>query len=101
METDPIELARRAYEEWNWFGTEAFGRFRATPCGSRMLRSLPDAGTWQGRDSVLERLDDAREGISVGDVFHIVAVEGRKLGSIRVFRSREDAERAAQGGETS
>ena len=42
------------------------------------------------------RLDDAGEGASVGDVFHLVGVEGDKLASIRVFQSRREAERAAQ-----
>lgn len=128
METGPRELVARAYDEWNWYGTDALARFLGDSVQLEDAPELPDAGTWQGRDAVIARLDavaatvgggwvemkavepledqvlvhmewrldDAREGVSVGDVFHLVAVEGGKLASIRVFQAREEAERAAR-----
>jgi SnoaL-like domain len=123
------DLVRRAYDEWNWYGSEAFGRFLSESVTLDDAPELPDAGRWQGREAVLERLDavaeavgggwveiraveqlgdevlvdmlwrldDAGEGVPVGEVFHLVALEGGKLASIRVFRSREEAQSAAGG----
>ena len=127
METSrDLELVRTAYDEWNWYGGDAFGRFLSDSVRLEDAKELPDAGEWQGREAVigrlnavaeavgggwveimavesledevlvhmLWRLDDAGEGVAVGDVVHLVAVEGGKLASIRVFRSRQEAERA-------
>lgn len=132
METSrDLELVRTAYDEWNWYGSEAFGGFLSESVRLEDAAEIPDAGVWQGREAVigrlndvaeavgggwveiraveslgdevlvhmLWRLDDAGEGVPVGDVVHLVALEGGKLASIRVFRSREEAQRAA-GGDT-
>ena len=128
METGPIELVRRAYDEWNWYGTDALSRFLSDSVRLEDAPEMPDADTWQGRDAVIERLDavaeavgggwvaikaveplgdevlvqmewrldDAGEGASVGDVFHLVGLKGGELASIRVFQSRGEAERAAR-----
>jgi SnoaL-like domain len=127
MTTDPVGVTRLAYDEWNWYGTEAFGRFLTDDASLEDAPELPDAGTWRGREAVLKRLDavaeavgggwveikavdelegqvlvemewrldDEGEGVSVGEITHLVGVEGGKLASIRVFRSREEAEGAA------
>jgi hypothetical protein len=127
MTTDPVAVTRLAYDEWNWYGSEAFGRFLKESVSLEDAPELPDAGTWRGREAVLKRLDavaetvgggwveiraverlgdrvlvdmewrldDEGEGVSVGKVVHLVDVEGGKLASIRVFRTREEAERAA------
>ena len=126
METDPITTVRTAYDEWNWYGSEAFARFLSDSVRLEDAPELPDAGVWQGREAVIERLDavaatvgggwveikaidelgdqvlvqmewrldDSRAGVSVGEVFHLVALEGGKLASIRVFRTRSEAETA-------
>jgi hypothetical protein len=127
MDTDSRELVRRAYEEWNWYGTEAFSRFLSDDVTLEDAPALPDAGTWRGREAVIARLDavaetigggwveirsieplegrllvemewrldDKREGVPVGEVFHLIGLDQGKLASIRVFESRREAESAA------
>ena len=126
METDWISTVRNAYDEWNWYGSGAFARFLSDSVRLEDAPELPDAGVWEGRDAVIERLDavaatvgggwvaikaieelgdkvlvhmewrldDSGTGVPVGEVFHLVGLEGGKLASIRVYRSRQDAEEA-------
>jgi hypothetical protein len=130
METDPITTVRNAYDEWNWYGSEAFARFLSDSVRLEDAPELPDAGVWQGRDAVIDRLDavaeavgggwvairaveklgdrvlvqmewrldDSGAGVSVGEVFHLVGLEGGKLASIRVFTRRDQAEKALEAG---
>jgi hypothetical protein len=130
METDSTTTVRNAYDEWNWYGSEAFARFLSDSVRLEDAPELPDAGVWQGRDAVIERLDavaeavgggwvairaveeladhvlvrmewrldDSGAGVSVGEVFHLVGLEGGKLTSIRVFRSRGQAQTALEAG---
>ena len=127
METDPEAIVKTAYDEWNWYGTDAFARFLSDDVTVEDAPELPDAGTWRGRDAVIERLDavaetvgggwvdirsvesvgsqvlvemewrldDQREGVPIGEVFHLIALDRGKLTSIRVFESRREAESAA------
>ena len=67
---------RRAYEAWNAGGPGALGPFISDDIELQDAPEIPDAATWQGRDSVLARLED------------VAATVGGHSGDLESFQAR-------------
>ncbi len=66
MSDADLEIVRRAYDAWNWYGVEALGRFLADDVVLDDAPQVPDAGQWRGRDAVMERLAEVAATVGGG-----------------------------------
>ena len=64
---DPnVEIVRRAYDAWNWYGVEALASYVTDDVVLEDAPEVPDAATWRGREAVLGRLADVAEAVGGG-----------------------------------
>jgi ketosteroid isomerase-like protein len=124
MIEDAVRLVRHAYETWNERGPAAIEPLLAENFELHDAPQLPDAQVWHGRRAAVERLQAVADAVGggyvefegfvpcgnavlvkmrwelgtekeLGEVFHVVDVDGEQIARIRVFLTEAEATAAA------